>query len=311
MLIEFHRNMLADRVRNEAFVQALKKIIKPGESTVADLGSGTGFLAFVANQLGAKQCYLYEYSGAIKLSQKIAQKNHIRRCHFIHGHSAQVENPVPVDVIISETLGNYAYEEHIIENLQDAKRFLKPNGIMIPAGINQFVAPVINKRFWDELCVWDDVGYGLDLSLAKAMSLNNLYVRTFSAADLLWPEQAKCWDKVDFSRTNASVRKGKAHWTVSDDCSVYGFALWWTCTLVPGITLSTNPLSPGTHWEQLYLPVQEPLSVAPGDILEIDIHSDSRYEVGVNVRWNINVHRDKQELIKQQLDMRKGYLEES
>ncbi len=42
MLIEFHRKMLADGVRSAAFEAALRRVIRPGETTVADIGAGTG-----------------------------------------------------------------------------------------------------------------------------------------------------------------------------------------------------------------------------------------------------------------------------
>ena len=48
MSIEFHRRMLADRVRHEAFRAALRAAIQPGASTVADIGAGSGVLAFFA-----------------------------------------------------------------------------------------------------------------------------------------------------------------------------------------------------------------------------------------------------------------------
>ena len=102
MFIEFHRNLIADRARNAAFYRALQQVIVPGKTSVADLGSGTGLLGFYALQLGAKDVYFYEYSPALKLSQKIARQNGLRRGHFIHQHSRQVEKPVPVDAFAAE-----------------------------------------------------------------------------------------------------------------------------------------------------------------------------------------------------------------
>ncbi len=312
MLIEFHRNMLADHVRNDAFYRALQHVIRPGETSLADLGSGSGLLAFLAIKLGAKACYLYEYSAALKLSQKLAKQNGIRRCHFIHQHSAAVADPVPVDVIVSETLGNYAFEENIIENLEDAKRFLKPGGIIIPQRIEQYVAPITAERFYTEMCTWDDVGFDLDFALAKEASLNNLYVRTIAPDDLLQAENSiQRWDNVDFRHTNASVRKGRAKWRLEADTTIYGFAIWWSCELVDGVYLSTSPSAPRTHWEQLYFPVRSPLNVAAGDTLSLVLHSDSRYEVGVNLRWEISVSGASGVLreAEQKLDMRKGNIE--
>lgn len=308
MFIEFHRNLVADRLRNEAFFNALKAVIKPGVTTVADLGSGSGLLGFYALRLGARDVYFYEYSPALKLSQKIARHNGLRRCHFIHAHSRAVDAPVPVDLVVSETLGNYAYEENIIENLGDARRFLKPDGVMIPQRIAQYVAPVIAPRFHHELCAWDRLGVELDFTLAREMSLNNLYVRTFTPDDLLQAgASARKWDAVDLRKKNGSVRRGKAQWTLDAATTLYGFALWWECELLPGITLATNPLGPRTHWEQLFCPAREPLHAQRGAELSLELTSDSRYEVGATVKWDIMLKNPGADPpVHQTLDMKRG-----
>ena len=48
------------RVRNAAFHEALARVIRKGETTVADIGTGTGFLGFLAAKLGAKRVDMYE-----------------------------------------------------------------------------------------------------------------------------------------------------------------------------------------------------------------------------------------------------------
>lgn len=308
MIIEFHRNMLADKVRNEAFYQALQQVIKPGESIVADVGSGTGLLGFLASKLGAKAVYMYEYSPVIKLSQKLARHNRIPHCHFINSHSTDVDKPVKADVLVSEILGNYAYEENIIETVEDAKRFLKPGGLIIPQMITQYVAPVITSRFYDELRVWDNVGFDLDFSLARDTTLNNLYVRRVVADDLLGKDSAQRWDSVDLTRKNKSVRSGKALWTLNQPVTIYGFAVWWECELIEGIKLSTSPLANATHWDQLYFPVLQPIHAKTGEKLSIQLDSDTRYSVGVNVKWQVTVQRSNGEIAEQALDMRKGDL---
>ena len=60
MRIEYHRTLLADRVRNAAFHEALRRVIVKGKTTVADIGAGTGFLGFLAAKLGAKRVDFYE-----------------------------------------------------------------------------------------------------------------------------------------------------------------------------------------------------------------------------------------------------------
>jgi len=309
MLIEFHRAMLADRVRNDAFHQALAQVVRPGETVVGDVGSGTGLLGFMAKALGAKACHLYEYTDAIKLSQKLARANRIQGCHFHQQHSTKVRNPPKVDVLVSETLGNFALEENIIETIEDAKRFLKPGGVIIPGRLEQFAAPVTSDRFYRELTVWDEVGYGIDFSLAKEMGLNNLYVRTLRGDDLLSPESARRWDALDFHHQNGSIRRGSAEWKLEQPTTLYGFGLWWNCQLVPGVELSTSPFANLTHWEQLYAPVLEPIEAEAGDRLTLKLESDSRYEVGVNLRWQAILQRKAGGRIEQQMDMRKGYMD--
>ncbi len=57
-MIEYQRVILGDTIRNTAFMEALEDAIEPCKTVVADIGSGTGFLAFLASKIGAKECYL-------------------------------------------------------------------------------------------------------------------------------------------------------------------------------------------------------------------------------------------------------------
>ena len=97
--IELHRKLLGDEVRNIAFQQALKQVIKPGLTTIADLGAGTGFLSFLARQLGAAHCTLVEYTDTLGLAQELARSNRIDQLSFIRGHSGELKKPPKVDVL--------------------------------------------------------------------------------------------------------------------------------------------------------------------------------------------------------------------
>ena len=296
-MIEFHRLLLGDKQRNEAFAKALEKVIVPGKTIVADIGSGTGYLSFIASKLGAKECHLYEIDEEMfAISKQIAKDNSITNCVFHKGHSSEVKNPVQADVVISETLGNYALEENIVETLRDARRFLKPDGVMIPQKLRQFVAPVVTDRIHRELDVWD-LGHGLDFSKARELCFNNVYVRTLQQSDLL-PNGANQWDAVDFYEENDSDRSATIEWTPGT-ATVYGFVLWWTCELLPGLTLTTAPGAPHTHWEHVYLPLPEP--IVTKNTVRLALHSDTRYDVKVRLQWSAEADGKMQEM-----DMEKG-----
>ncbi len=308
-MIELQRKLIGDRIRNDAFFRALKAVIRPG-TTVVDLGSGTGLLAFLASRLGAKHCTLIEYGDILDVSRALARCNGIRNCTFIRKHSMDVKKIPPVGVLVAEILGNYALEENIIEIVEDAKRFLKPGGIIIPGRIEQFVAPIISDRLQKGIDVMADVGYDLDFTEARKICLQNMYVRTVKKEDLLAQIDAqKQWDLIDFRKKNRSVRKASVRWQPERATTVHGFALWWDAELVPGIGLSTSPFSPPTHWEQIYLPLLKAIAIEPGQTLELLLTSDTRPKVKINLTWEARLlGTSGKPVSSQKLDMKKGFL---
>jgi len=306
-VIELQQKLLGDKIRNKAFYEALQKVIHKGHTIVADIGSGTGFLSFLASQLGAKECFLYEYSDVIEISRELAKANNIQNCHFVQKHSVEEKSPPKVDVIVSETLGNYALEENIIESVENAKRFLKPGGVIIPQKIEQFIAPVTSPRIYNEMNVWDSVGYDLDLTAAKDSALNNMYVYKIEPKELMdGILSAKSWDKIDFKKTEASVRKGHASWKIGTAGTIYGFAVWWNSTLIGNVNISTSPDAPQTHWDQIFLPLTSPLQIQKGDELAVTLRSDSRFEVGIRLQWEVKLNRAGKEIQGVKMDTQKG-----
>ncbi len=311
MRIEYHRTLLADRVRNAAFHAALESVIVKGKTTVADIGTGTGFLGFLAAKLGARRVDMYEAAEVAAVARKLLRHNRLANCRIAELHSTEVANPDRVDVVVCETLGNYPFEENIIATLNDAHaRFLEPGGAIIPHAVEQFVCPVTAERLYRELATWDEVGYGLDFAPAKAMTLNNIYVRWLEPSDLFdGGRAARSWDRVTFDRRNKTTRAGEASWRAGTPLTVYGLALWWRAELAAGISLSTGPLDARTHWEQLYLPVLEPMALRAGQTLAVRLRSTTSNEKGTNVTWTLTV-RDAsgREVARQALDLEKGYL---
>jgi protein arginine N-methyltransferase 1 len=309
MRIEYHRTLIADRVRNDAFHHALAAVIRPGETVVADIGAGTGLLGLMAAKLGAKRVFLYETAEVAAVAERVLKANRARNCELIPCHSTEMRDPPRVDVVVSETLGNYALEENIIATMNDARRrFLKPGGTIIPSRIRQFISPVTSPRIHTELTQWDGVGHGIDLSLPRTMSLNNVYVRTLAPDELLDP-CGKLWDDVDLAREARPNRKGEVSWKLATAHTVYGLAGWWEAELIPGIVLSTAPDAPRTHWEQLYFPLMEPITAASGDTLTASLRSRSSEEAGTHLAWTVT-HTDAKgrQRSRNAMDLDKGYL---
>lgn len=326
MRIEYHRTLIADGVRNRAFLEALKAVIIPGVTTVADIGAGTGLLGLMASRLGAKDVFLYETAEVAGVATEILKRNRAKNCHLFPCHSTEMDDPPRVDVVVSETLGNYALEENILETIKDARaRHMKPGGITIPRRITQFVAPVVAPRIHDELMAWDRTGLGIDFEPARFMSLNNIYVRSVERGECLGHAAtgggpaaspaispiagAVAWDTIDLDRDHRMSRKGEARWGLAKPETVFGFAIWWEAELTPGILLSTAPHAPRTHWEQLYLPLLQPTELAAREALTLSIRSKSTSEAGTHIAWTAT-HLDAagRSRGRQALDLDKGFL---
>ncbi|MFA5941752.1 MAG: methyltransferase domain-containing protein [Sinimarinibacterium sp.] len=312
--IELHRKLLGDTRRNAAFHAALKSVIRPGLTTVLDIGAGTGFLSFLARQLGAKHSTLIEYADTLDLAEQLARRNGIDGLSFIKGHSSEVRRKVGVDVVVTETLGNFALEEGLLETAVDARRFLKPGGAILPARLRQFAAPVFSDRLQQDIDIWPEVGYALDLEPARTISLNNMYVKAVLPADLHGnADCAQCWDDLDLRPQSAappSRRQRSLQWRAQalPLRHVAGFALWWEAELVPGVRLSTSPFEPTTHWEQIYLPLLQPIDLDTGDVLDLTLTCDTRPDVGVRLGWKTRQLRDGKAVFEQVQDSWKGRL---
>jgi protein arginine N-methyltransferase 1 len=307
-VIELQRLLLGDTGRNDAFSKALKAVITPNVTTVNDLGSGTGYLSFLAEKFGAKHCTLYEVSSdLLALSKELGRANGMKRCTYVGGYSTDAKNPKKADLVVSETLGNWAYEENIIETLNDAGRFLAPGGVVIPEALRCFVVPVVGKRLWDDVNVWGSVGF--DFSAAQTICMQNMFVKDVTPEDLAGKDTIKEWDAVDFRKKNKSVREGTIEWNADIGKILYGYACFWEANLGNGITLSTSPYAKPTHWKQIYLPLLEPLDLKKAKTIRLTLISDSRPQVKINVTWTTRLMDGAGKTIKEmRQDMRKGQI---
>ena len=102
---------------------------------------------------------------------------------------------------------------------------------------------------------------------------DELFQRDREPHELL--DNGRMWDEVVFARDTRNSRKGEVTWKLESDAVVYGFAVWWVAELVPGITLSTAPDAPHTHWEQLYFPLLSPIAAKQGESVMVSLRSRS------------------------------------
>ena len=97
--------MIADHLRMAAYADALRRSVTP-ESMVIDIGTGTGVMAILACQLGARRVCAIEPDDVIQLARKVAADNGFAdRIEFIQALSTDVKLPELADVIVSDVRG--------------------------------------------------------------------------------------------------------------------------------------------------------------------------------------------------------------
>lgn len=82
--------------------------------------------------------------------------------------------PEQADILVSELLGSFGDNELSPECLDGAQKFLKPEGISIPANYTTFVAPMASNKLHADVAAFKDLAH-----------METSYVVMFKAISLL------------------------------------------------------------------------------------------------------------------------------
>ena len=285
-----HKEMLDDVVRTVAFRNALAELLaENNNASVLDIGTGTGILAMSAAQLGAKKVFASEIAGAIfDATNKTIQANGFEEKVALLKYDSEQKLPLPhkVDIIVSECLGHFGFDENMIQAVSSCNEYLKPNGKFLPESVTLFAALTCAPSIYNDcIDVWNDSRYGIDFSVMRTLALNNIYVKTFET-DAIISEQAKL---ISYQLGEpCGILNGRMRIVASADGMVNGLAGWFESKLSENITLSTSPYAETTHWEQVFMPIASPFFVSKGMAIDIDLMVDNHTESNkVTFSWTI------------------------
>src|SRR5918996_4054309 len=92
--------MLGDRVRRDAYDEALRRTVTPG-AVVVNIGAGTGMFALQACRHGAGRVYAIEPDPVIDIGRSLAAANGCAdRITFLQALSTEVTLPEAADVVV-------------------------------------------------------------------------------------------------------------------------------------------------------------------------------------------------------------------
>ncbi len=272
-------DMIADTVRMDPFVYALKANIRP-DSIVLDIGTGTGIHALLACKFGARKVYAIEPNDAIHLASEVAQMNGFAdRMEFFQDVSTHVNLPERADVIVSDIRGVLPlYGEHIPSIIDARQRHLAPGGVLIPKRDTVWVSLVEAHRVYGELTTPWDSPYGLSMGKVRQIVVNDWSEEgtdTFSKSSLLMEPQI--WTVLDYASIESpDVASSILNQKATRDGTAHGLLLWFDGEIGDGIHIFNGPQADKVAkvYGCAFFPLLEPVSVTSGDSITLDIQAD-------------------------------------
>ncbi|KAH7106503.1 PRMT5-domain-containing protein [Auriculariales sp. MPI-PUGE-AT-0066] len=212
------------------------------------------------------------------------------RVRIVFGDMRSVELPETVDILVSELLGSFGDNELSPECIDGAQRFLKPDGISIPASYTAHLAPLSSSRLHQE------VHNGSDSTKAAETP----YVVMFGSANIMSGDGGgvrgkcggriqECWEfehpRRDLSLDPRGLPWGNTHNTRATTLNfhiphagvLHGFGGWFEAVLYADVGLSIHPdrmhhISPNMiSWFPFFIPLRDPLYVPADAELQVSL----------------------------------------
>ena len=269
--LEGYGVMVADRVRVDAYTQALRKTVRQG-AIVVEIGTGPGIFAVLACQLGANRVYAIEPSEIIQVAREIAAANGCDdKIVFFEEVSSRVTLPERADVILSDLRGVLPlFGRHIPEIVDARRRFLAPGGALIPRKDTLWAAIVeVPKLYNDLVNPWEYNAFGQDLSAARRLAANNIKRVHKNQGQLL--TAPGLWVTLDYYSVEKHNAQGDLHWKVERAGTGHGIQVWFDADLAEGCSFSCAPSESETIYGSLYLPWTRPVSLAPSQTVTVSL----------------------------------------
>ena len=280
--------MIQDTARIDGFIRAFRRVITR-DTVVVDIGTGTGILALLACQMGARRVYAIEPDESIHVAREAAAANgYGDRVEYLQALSTSVTLPEQADLIVSDIGGVLPWLHHHVPTIVDARtRFLAPGGALIPRRDTLWMAlveaPDLYRQFSEP---WNAQPYGLDLTSARRLIVNTWRQGRISEEQVLAPLARPM--AVDYADVMSPNLDTAVRWTVARSGTAHGFGAGIDRLLTDGVGFSNAPdcvdrLPPDSIYRTVFFPWSSPVGLAAGDVVTIALRA---VLVGDDYVWN-------------------------
>ena len=275
----WHFPMMADAVRNRAYARAIAARVRPGD-VVLDIGCGAGLTAMMAARAGAAHVYACEAQPLIAEAamRVIAQNGLSDRITVIPRASQDIEIgidlPRRADVVVSEIVDTMLLGEGALATLDDAmRRLAAPGARTVPERGRVLAQPVESDAL---MALWrPQMAEGFDLrAFHHFATVAQITPNDFAACGMRALGPAQRLFRFDFARPDPRPARVTERLACSAAGTVHAVFVFFEMELSPGIRVS-NGLACGGHWGRTAFLLDDPVPVAPGDILRITAEHDT------------------------------------
>lgn len=264
-------HMIADRVRMEAYVEALRRAVRPGDR-VLDVGCGTGIFALLACRFGAGRVIAVEPAPAIETARELARANGVAdRIEFVCAPLEELDPAVRADVIVADLRGALPYAGRHLPTMRLAReRFLAPGGRLLPLRDEIRAVPLEAPELYaHQVTRWAENPWGLDMGPAREMVVNSLWTGVPAKGRTL-AEPAHL-ATVDYAAGPEPDLRTRVELEVTRDGTVHALLLWFDALVAEGLGFSNAPEEEDTVYGRMALPLREPLAVRAGERLGLTV----------------------------------------
>jgi predicted RNA methylase len=248
-------SLLSHKFRIAKFSLAIERSIHPN-NIVFDLGTGSGILAILAAQQGARVTAIDANAESLKYARQAAEKNGVaEKIEFIHSHFYDFKPQEKADVILCEMLSSVMLiEQQIPASRYAVNHLLKTDGKIIPQEVKLFVVPVENEVLWNRFHIEGLQFPRIPQTVNKEHSKDLANLQELETFDLT--TQSNQPDRIDKHLEFEIVQSGVAH----------GIVGMFESKLFEDITLNMED-----GWRELFLPFPESVETKVGDRLRIRV----------------------------------------
>jgi protein arginine N-methyltransferase 1 len=267
-------SMVSDSIRMNAYANALRRVVTR-DSVVLDIGTGPGFFAVLACQLGARRVIAVEPDNVIEIARRVASANHCAdKIQFIRDLSFKVSLTEPANIMISDLRGILPwFGNHLPAILDARKRLLAPGGTLIPSRDIVWAALVESAELYSPyLDPWCSRPQGVDLAAARQFAVNQWRKgRTVSPSQFLVDPQL--WATLDYAFVEDLNISSTISWTLAKSGTAHGILIWFDTMLCDGIGFSNHPADPQLIYGNAFFPFSSPIELSPGEVVTVNLRA--------------------------------------